>query len=104
MNFFFGLFPGLPWDVMVIIMNTIAMCGVILHVYGVFLETEKRRDLVFIIGGVCLFIYALWIRNKIFALAMGGFTVASLIEFVEIMTGIHKHDQKMVEEYKHPNE
>jgi len=103
MDFFFGLFPGLPWDVIVIAINAVAMCGVILHVYGVFLEAEKRRDLVFIVGGVCLFIYALWIRNKIFALAMGGFTVASLIEFIEILTGYHKHSQKMVEEYENPN-
>ncbi len=104
MDFFFNLFLGLPWDFMVVVINTIAVVGVILHVYGVFLETEKRRDLVFIIGGVCLFIYALWIRNKIFALAMGGFTVASFIELIEILTGRHQHSKKMVEDYKNPNQ
>lgn len=103
MNTLFNLIPGLPWDNMVVIMNMIAIAGATFHIYGVFLETEKRRDLVFIVGGVCLLIYALWIRNKIFALAMFGFSVASLIEFIEIWTGHHKHDQNLVEEYKHPN-
>ena len=103
MDFLFNLLPGLPWDIMVITMNTVAIVGAVLHIYGVFLEKEKRRDLVFIVGGVCLFIYALWIGNKIFALAMGGFTLASLIEVIEILTGRHQHSKKMMKEYKSPN-
>lgn len=100
MNTLFSLLPGLPWDNMVIAMNIIAMAGATLHIYGVFLETEKRRDLVFVLGGVCLFIYALWINNKIFMLAMAGFTVGSLIEVIEIMTGHHKHSKMQVENYE----
>lgn len=100
MNTLFSLLPGLPWDNMVIVMNIVAMAGATLHIYGVFLETEKRRDLVFILGGVCLFIYALWINNKIFMLAMAGFTVGSLIEVIEIMTGHHKHSKMQVENYE----
>lgn len=100
MNFLFKMFPGLPMDPTVIMMNIIAMAGAILHIYGVFLETEKRRDLVFILGGVCLFIYALWIDSKIFMLAMAGFTIGSLIEFIEIMAGYHKHSKAQVEDYE----
>lgn len=103
MNFFFNLLPGLPWDITVVAINMVAMAGVTLHIYGVFLEREKRRDLVFIVGGVCLFIYAIWIKNNIFTLAMAGFTLGSIIEFIEILTGRHQHSQKMVEDYKHPN-
>ena len=104
METLFNLIPGLPWDNMVVIMNTVAIAGAILHIFGVFLEKEKRRDLVFIVGGTCLFIDSLWIRNKIFALAMGGFTISSLIEFIEILLGYHKHNKQMVEEYKNPNQ
>lgn len=100
MNFLFNFFPNLPWDYAIIAINMIAMAGVTLHIYGVFLEKEKRRDAVFVIGGLCLFIYALWIQNKIFILAMGGFTVASLIELIEIFTGHHRHSQKEVTNYK----
>ncbi len=66
------------------------MIGVILLVYAVFLETEKRQDIVFVISGVCLFIYALFINNLIFMLATGGLILASMIEFIEILLGIHK--------------
>lgn len=103
MDFLFNLIPGLPWDIMVIAMNAIAMAGATLHIYGVFLEKEKRRDIVFIMGGICLIIYSIWIRNKIFFLAMGGFTLASTIEFIEILTGRHQHTAKMVEDFKNPN-
>jgi Ca2+/Na+ antiporter len=100
MNTLFSLFPGLPWDTIVIAINMVAVAGATLHIYGVFLEKEKRRDIVFIVGGVCLFIYALWIKNNIFMLAMGGFVLGSLIELLEILTGHHKHSQKQVEDYK----
>ncbi|MFA6424094.1 MAG: hypothetical protein WCV83_02140 [Candidatus Magasanikbacteria bacterium] len=104
MNFFFNLFPHLPWGMTEIIVNVVAMIGVILHIYGVFLEKEKRRDLVFVIGGTCLFVYSLWIQNKIFSFAMAGFTLASLVEYIEILTGHHLHNTKLVEDYKHPNQ
>lgn len=103
MDFLFNLLPGLPWDTTVTVINMVAMAGATLHIYGVFLEKEKRRDLVFIVGGVCLFIYSLWIRNKIFALAMGGFALASTIEFIEIYLGHHRHNKQLVEDFKHPN-
>ena len=104
MNTLFSFFPGLPWDNMVIVINMVAIAGATLHIYGVFLEKEKRRDMVFVIGGICLFIYSLWIRNKIFALAMGGFTISCLIEFIEISTGHHTHTDQMTTEYKNPNQ
>ncbi len=102
MDFLFNFIPNLPWTNLEIVMNIVAILGVILHIYGVFLEKEKRRDLVFVIGGLCLFTYALWIGNKIFTLAMGGFILASFVEFIEILTGYHKHSEKNVEEYKNP--
>lgn len=103
MDTLFNFFPNLPWTNLEIIMNAVAAVGAILHIYGVFLEKEKRRDLIFVIGGSCLFVYALWIGNKIFSVAMGGFALCSLIEFIEILMGVHKHDPKMVEEYQNPN-
>jgi hypothetical protein len=100
MDFIFNFFPGLPWDMPTIAMHMIAMAGATFHIYGVFLEKEKRRDIVFVLSGLCLFFYALWIKNDIFMLASGGFAVASFIELIEIMTGIHKHSQKEISDYK----
>ncbi len=86
-----NLFPSLPWPLLGIVMNVIAGLGAILLTYGVFLEAERRQDAVFIIASGCLLVYALWIGNKIFALAMTGLFVGSLIELIEILTGKHHH-------------
>ena len=94
--------PTLPWTLGEIYLNTIACLGAVMIVYGIFLESEKRQDIVFFIGAGCLFVYALWIGNTIFCVAMGGFALASLVEVTEIMLGRHIHSEELVEKYKHP--
>lgn len=98
----FTLLPGLPWTPIEIIMNVVAGLGAIMVTYGVFLEAERRQDAVFTIGSFCLFIYALWVGNTIFSIAMGGFALGSFIELIEIMMGRHLHSTELVEKYKHP--
>jgi len=80
--------PTLPWTALEIILNIVAGLGAILLTYGIFLEAEKRQDAVFVIGSGCLLVYALWIGNAIFSIAMTGFFVASAVELIEIM--LHK--------------
>ena len=72
-----------------IVINVLAGLGAILVTYAVFLEHETRQDIVLAIGSFCLLVYALWIGNAIFTLAMGGVFLASMVEFVEILVGIH---------------
>ncbi len=84
-----NLFPGLPWTPIETIVNIVAILGIIMLIYGIFLEAERRQDAVFVIGSACLFVYALWISNAIFAIAMGGFFVASFVELIEIILGRH---------------
>lgn len=72
-----------------IILNVLAGLGAILITYAVFLEHETRQDIVLAIGAFCLLVYALWLGNTIFTLAMGGLFIASMVEFVEIMIGMH---------------
>lgn len=100
MDFLFKFFPDLPWSPLLILMNMIAMTGVTLHIYGVLLEKEKNRDIVFVIGGLALFIYSVWINSKIFMVAMGGFTIASAIELFEIVSGRHKHSPQDIKNYE----
>lgn len=89
------LFTHLPdfstWTTVQFIIYIVAALGVLLHIYGVFLETARRQDLVFWIAGACLFVYATYIQEKVFAIAMFGFAAASMIKFIEIMLGIHHH-------------
>ena len=72
-----------------IVLNILGGLGAILITYAVFLEHETRQDLVLAIGAFCLLVYALWIGNIIFSLAMGGLFLASMVEFVEIIIGLH---------------
>ena len=82
--------PQIPTDTSEILIYVIAGLGIILLTYGIFLETEKRQDLVFLIGSACLLIYAIYIDNLIFMIAMSGIFLASLVEFAEILFGVHK--------------
>lgn len=95
--------PTLPWSTLEIVLTVVAALGAILITYGVFLEAERRQDAVFTVGAACLLVYALWVGNKIFSVAMAGFMLASFIELIEIMTGRHKHTTQLVEDFKCPS-
>jgi lipid-A-disaccharide synthase-like uncharacterized protein len=95
MNFFHYFFTEIP-DMRLpdIIIHVVAMLGALLCMYGVFLEEERRQDAVFMIGGLSLLVYALWIPNYIFIIATGLFTFASGLEFIQIVIGKHTHSKK----------
>lgn len=92
----FPLLPPLPET----IISVVAGLGAILLAYAVFLEQERRQDLVMFIGSACLFVYALFINNKIFMIATAGLAIASLVEFLEILIGLHKHGPEDLKKYK----
>lgn len=100
---FAGFLPTLPWPLIDIIMNVAAGLGAILITYAIFLEAERRQDAVFTIGAGCLLVYALWIGNTIFSVAMAGLTVGAFIELIEILIGRHMHSEEMVSKYKCPS-
>lgn len=85
-------FPYLPLSSNIeTLVYVVASIGAILMIYSIFLDIESRQDLVMMIGASCLLVFALFLHNIIFAIAMGGVATASLFEFVEIYLGIHKH-------------
>jgi C4-dicarboxylate transporter len=100
MNFLFALIPEMP--LLDLVISVVGIIGAVLITYAIFLEAERRQDAVLLLGGICLLVYALFIGNTIFSVAMGGLVIASLFELVEIMIGIHKHGPKMLEKYKYP--
>lgn len=85
-----SIIPQLPTTMLQTIIYVVAGLGAILLIYGVFLEIERRQDAVFLIGAGCLLVYALSVGNLIFTIAMAGFFLAALVEFIEILLGIHK--------------
>lgn len=71
--------------------NILAILGSLLLAYAVYLEAEKKQDLVFVLGSAALFTYAFWIGNKIFALAMAAIFLISGRELIQIWRGKHTH-------------
>ena len=94
--------PSLPWNALEIILNVLAGLGAVMVTYAIFLEAERKQDTVLAIGSACLLIYALWIGNMIFTVAMAGIFLASFVELIEILMGRHPHGDSLVEEYRHP--
>jgi len=85
-----SLFPSLPWQSLQTIITIVAVLGALLITYSIFLKTVKRQDVILFIGSFCLLIYAFYIGNTIFIIAMTGLMLASFIEFIEILIGLHE--------------
>ena len=85
-----SMLPTLPWQTLEVMITVVAALGAILITYGVFLKTEKRQDIITFIGAFCLLIYAIFIGNLLFTIAMIGLFLASFVEFIEIILGLHK--------------
>lgn len=95
-----SLLPTLPTSLPETLVYVAAFLGALLLSYGVFLEVERRQDLVFFLGASCLLLYALYIGNLVFVIAMGAFALNSMIEFIEILVGLHKHDPEQLKRVK----
>ncbi|MBT3419107.1 MAG: hypothetical protein HN429_02255, partial [Candidatus Magasanikbacteria bacterium] len=92
--------PAIPTTTVEILIYIAGALGAILLTYGVFIEQEHRQDLIKLLGAAGLFVYALYIHNVLFMIAMAGLGIASLIEFVEIYVGLHKHSPEDLKRYK----
>lgn len=88
-----NILPIFPQSIMGISMAILGIICTFFVVYGLFLETEKRQDIFFMIGFFGLFVYAIFISSPIFVIMTLGMFMASSIELIEIIVGIHKHEK-----------
>jgi hypothetical protein len=96
-----SLIPIIPSGPVQISIFAVSILGMILLIYSQFLESLKRKDLVRMIGAMCLFIYAIWDNmNVIFMITFAGIAITSLIEFIEVYIGIHREKDHDVVKYK----
>ena len=103
MNYLLSIIPDYSvWSTTQIIIYVAAVIGAVLLTYSVFLEAERRQDLVCILGAAAMLPYAIWINDLIFIIAMLGIVIASAIEFAEIIAGKHKDIGAMGEQVKNP--
>lgn len=94
------IIPTLPASLAEIFIYVGAYLGIILLVYAVFIEQEHRQDIIRMLGAGGIFIYGLYIENTILCIAMGAIALASLVEFLEILFGLHKHGPEDLKKYK----
>ena len=95
-----SIIPQLPATTAELLIYIVAWLGAILLPYSIFVEAEHRRDLIRIVAGAGLFVYAWYIGNLIFMIVAGGIFLASLVEFIEIYLGLHHHSRENLEQYK----
>ncbi|MBU0661283.1 hypothetical protein KKG22_03850 [Patescibacteria group bacterium] len=94
-------FPTLPTTGFTWFVHIIALAGAICLAYAVFIEKEYRQDIIRGLGAFALLGYAIFIKNGLFAFAMGILALASLVEFIEIMLGLHQTEKDHMKKYKH---
>ncbi|PIT86047.1 MAG: hypothetical protein COU33_05310 [Candidatus Magasanikbacteria bacterium CG10_big_fil_rev_8_21_14_0_10_43_6] len=95
-----SLIPVLPSSLAEIFIYVGAYLGIIFLVYAIFIEQEFRQDLIRMLGAGGIMIYGLYIENSIVTIAMAAVMGASLIEFLEILVGLHKHGPEDLKRYK----
>lgn len=96
----FSFLPDFHGNINEILIHIVALIGIVLLPYAVFLEQVHRKDLVRLLGASCLLAFAIYKGQTVFVIAMGAVALASLVEFTEIMLGIHKHAQEDLKKYK----
>ena len=58
--------------------------GLVVISIAIWFKNEKKQDLLFIIGGLALFAYSLYIKNLIFVILQIVFIISSLTEIIKL--------------------
>ena len=66
------------------IFKIIGAVGIILISIGIVTKKRKTQDVYYILGGLCLEIYSIYIGDLIFIILQIVFTVAAIYDFVKI--------------------
>ena len=69
---------------MIDVFKLIGAAGLLLISVGIVTKKRKRQDALYIIGGVCLEIYSIYIGDVIFIILQIIFTLAAIYDFVKV--------------------
>jgi len=61
----------------------IGILGLILITTGVITKKRKKQDILYIMGGLCLIIYSIFIRDLIFIILQVIFTLATIADLIK---------------------
>lgn len=103
MTYLLSIIPDFStWTLPQILIYVVGFVGTILLSYSVFLEGERRQDLVCGIGAIALLPYCIWTNNFLFIITMLGIAITSFIKFVEIVLGKHTRIGTITEAVRNP--
>lgn len=66
------------------IFNVIGVLGLIFVIFGLLQRKEIKEDIFFLIGGVFLIVYSIYLRNAIFIILQAAFILATIWEIIKI--------------------
>lgn len=66
------------------IFKIIGAIGLLLIAFGIITKDRKRQDILYIIGGLGLEIYSIYLQDTIFIILQIIFTIASVYDLVRI--------------------
>jgi lipid-A-disaccharide synthase-like uncharacterized protein len=69
---------------MIDIFKIIGALGIILISIGIITKKRKTQDIFYILGGICLEIYSIYIGDLIFIILQIIFTLAAIYDFAKI--------------------
>ena len=81
---------------MIEIFKIIGALGLILIAIGIILKNRRRQDAMYIVGGICLEIYSIYINDLIFIVLQLIFTIAAVYDFIkqQFLNGKHARGGK----------
>ncbi len=66
------------------IFTIIGILGLIFVIFGLLQRKEIKEDIFFLIGGVFLIVYSIYLRNTIFIILQAAFILATVWEIIKI--------------------
>jgi len=75
---------------MIEIIKIIGILGLILIIIGLLLKDRKQRDILYILGGICLTAYSISLNDTIFIILQVVFTIAAIFDLIKNKTTLSK--------------
>ena len=66
------------------VFKIIGALGIILIAIGIVIKKRKTQDIFYILGGICLETYSIYIKDVIFIILQIIFTLVAVYDFVKI--------------------
>jgi sulfite exporter TauE/SafE len=65
-------------------MITFGIAGLLLAAYGLWIKNEKIQDIIYIIGGIFLLTYSIYIDDPVFIVLQVVFIFSALFELIKL--------------------